>query len=133
MSKSPKLTLKKRIDIIEAAYEYMLAYAAQGLAGDEESASVTLIREELEQMDQAMDGLAGLIGTGAKTKKLTPAASLQSFIEVVERDISDTRAAVGLVLGRPKISSQLVDNLNGLIHLRAVLTDMFLIDELLNS
>jgi hypothetical protein len=34
------------------------------------------------------------------------------------------------VLSKPDISSQLVDNLNASIHLRAVLTDIFLLDEL---
>jgi hypothetical protein len=34
------------------------------------------------------------------------------------------------VLAQPGISSQLVDNLNASIHLRALLTDLFLIDEI---
>ena len=36
-----------------------------------------------------------------------------------------------LVLAQPSISSQLVDNLNASIHLRALLTDLFLLDEVL--
>jgi hypothetical protein len=35
------------------------------------------------------------------------------------------------VLAQPAISSQLIDNLNASIHLRALLTDLFLVDELL--
>ena len=46
---------------------------------------------------------------------------------------SNSLAAVELVLAQPSISSQLVDNLNASIHLRALLTDLFLIDELLKS
>ena len=38
-----------------------------------------------------------------------------------------------LVLAQPSISSQLIDNLNASIHLRALLTDLFLIDEILKS
>ncbi len=38
-----------------------------------------------------------------------------------------------LVLAQPGISSQLVDNLNASIHLRALLTDIFLVDEVLKS
>ena len=40
-------------------------------------------------------------------------------------------AAVQLVQAQPSISSQLIDNLNASIHLRALLTDLFLIDEIL--
>jgi hypothetical protein len=36
-----------------------------------------------------------------------------------------------MVLAQESISSQLVDNLNASIHVRALLTDIFLIDELL--
>ena len=43
------------------------------------------------------------------------------------------QAAVHLVLAQPAISSQLVDNLNASIHLRALLTDLFLIDEVLKT
>jgi hypothetical protein len=35
-----------------------------------------------------------------------------------------------LVLAQPSISSQLIDNLNASIHLRALLTDLFLLDEI---
>jgi hypothetical protein len=35
------------------------------------------------------------------------------------------------VQAQPSISSQLIDNLNASIHLRALLTDLFLIDEIL--
>ena len=41
--------------------------------------------------------------------------------------------AVELVLAQPAISSQLIDNLNANIHLRALLTDLFLIDEILKG
>ena len=54
-----------------------------------------------------------------------------AFMGVIERDARDAQAAVQLVTAQPAISSQLVDNLNASIHLRALLTDLFLIDEIL--
>ena len=42
-------------------------------------------------------------------------------------------AVVNLVLAQPSISSQLVDNLNASMHVRALLTDLFLIDEVLKT
>jgi hypothetical protein len=38
-----------------------------------------------------------------------------------------------LVLVQPAISSQLVDNLNASMHLRALLTDVFLLGEVLRT
>ena len=46
------------------------------------------------------------------------------------RDANDARASIQLVLVQPSISSQMIDNLNASIHLRALLTDLFLIDEI---
>ena len=47
----------------------------------------------------------------------------------MDRDAQDSLAALELVLAQPAISSQLIDNLNASIHLRALLTDLFLIGE----
>ncbi|MCE2515682.1 MAG: hypothetical protein J4F37_11860, partial [Acidobacteria bacterium] len=55
----------------------------------------------------------------------------QAFIDVLRRDADTALAAVRLVLAQPGITSQMVDNLNGMIHLRALLTDVFLVDEML--
>ncbi len=41
--------------------------------------------------------------------------------------------AVELVLAQPAIGSQLIDNLNASIHLRALLADLFLVAEILEA
>ena len=52
---------------------------------------------------------------------------------MLDRDAGAALAAVRLVQAQPSISSQLVDNLNASIHLRALLTDLFLLDEILKQ
>ena len=66
-----------------------------------------------------------------KEENLQPADRYLAFLSVLERDARDSLAAIQLVLAQPAISSQLIDNLNASIHLRALLTDLFLIDEIL--
>jgi hypothetical protein len=56
----------------------------------------------------------------------------RAFLEVVQGDLDKAGAAIRL-LAQNAISSQLVDNLNASIHLRALLTDLFLIDESLQG
>ena len=51
----------------------------------------------------------------------------------VDDDAGDASAAIQLVLSLPAIGSQVIDNLNASIHLRALLTDLFLIDEVLKT
>jgi hypothetical protein len=56
-----------------------------------------------------------------------------AFFAVLDRDVRDSLAAIELVLAQPAISSQLMDNLNSSIHLRALLTDLFLVDEIVRK
>ncbi len=123
--------LKERIDAVEAAYEFMLAYAAQGVTGEEAGSPGTEIRAQLKRSDGALEGLASLLKTAVKKKRLGQAERYRAFIRVIEQDAGIARAAIQLVLAQPSISSQLIDNLNALIHVRALLTDLFLIDEVL--
>ena len=123
--------LKERIDAVEAAYEFMLAYAAQGVSGEEEGGAVTEIRAQLKRSEEALEGLAGLFKEVVATRGLKPAEPYSSFIDALDRDARAAKAAIQLVLAQRAISSQLIDNLNALIHLRSLLTDLFFIDEIL--
>ena len=131
MKRSLEDTLKERIDHVEAAYEFMLAYAAQGVTGEEEGGSATEIRAQLKRTEEALEGLAALFEELVATKSLKPAQPYRSFIGVLERDAASAQAAVQLALAQRAISSQLIDNLNALIHVRSLLTDLFFIDEIL--
>ena len=125
--------LGSRINIIEEAYEFMLAYASQGLSSDQDNDPGRQVREYLKKCDAALSGLPGVITRYVEQRELKPAAPYDAFIAVIEHDARNSQAAIQLVLAQPGISSQLVDNLNASIHLRALLTDLFLIDEVLKS
>ena len=124
--------LKNRCEKIEECYEFMLAYAAQGLR-TEPGGGGSQVRTLLTKCDQALDGLGDVLATIVRSEALEPADKYDAFIAMLNRDASDARAAVGLVLAQPSISSQLIDNLNASIHLRALLTDLFLIDEIVRA
>ena len=122
--------LRARCSRIEECYEFMLAYAAQGLPGDRGSQSGSELRTFLGRCDEALTGLARVFSQIVEAERLQPADRYHAFIAVLDRDARDAQAAVQLVLAQPSISSQLIDNLNASIHLRALLTDLFLIDEI---
>jgi hypothetical protein len=102
----------------------MLAYAGQGVSGQGDG----LVRDFLSRAAQALAGL-----DKAYESTVSLAGPYAAFREVLVRDARDSLAAVELVLAQPAISSQLIDNLNASIHLRALLTDLFLIDEILKG
>jgi hypothetical protein len=122
--------LRDQCDAIEECYEFMLAYAAQGLPGDSGSTSGEKLRILLGRAVEVLAGLPGAYEAVVAQANLEPAGKHRAFLAVLDRDARDARAAADLVLAQPSISSQLIDNLNASIHVRALLTDLFLIDEI---
>ena len=134
MSTAEILTeLNARIDIIEEAYEFFLAYASQGLPADQGSDSGRQARHYLGRCDAALSGLGEFINGLVDRLGPAEAAPYHAFSAVIDMDARHAQAAVQLVAAQPAISSQIVDNLNASIHLRALLTDLFLIDEVLKQ
>lgn len=113
MSKS----LHDNIDVIESGYEFLLAYAAQGRESDDGPGG-SEVRTTLIGMSEAARNIAAYLSSNES-----------DFGVVVIEDAGKAGAAIALVLAQEKISSELVDNLNASIHLRALLTDLFLLSE----
>ncbi|MBQ91289.1 MAG: hypothetical protein CL441_07745 [Acidimicrobiaceae bacterium] len=89
------------------------------------------MRTAIEQMDRALEGLGEFLAATIRERGLEPLAAYDGFITVLSQDALQSRAALQLVAAQETISSAVIDNLNGSIHLRAILTDLFLIDEIL--
>ena len=116
--------LSERCSVIEECYEFMLAYAGQGVSGQSDG----LIRDFLSRAAQALAGIEE-----AYASAVPPRQAVRRVSSSAGSRRADSLAAVELVLAQPAISSQLIDNLNASIHLRALLTDLFLIDEILKG
>ena len=67
-----------------------------------------------------------MVGTGQISPHSPP------FERVIAEDCRKASAAIAFLLSQEKIGSEIVDNLNASIHLRAVLTDLFLYSEALD-
>lgn len=118
-----------RSDAIEECYEFMLAYAGQGVPGEQGSE----VQRFLEGAAAALDGLVESCSEALTQAGVDSLDKYQRFLAVLDSDSHNALAAVEMVLAQPVISSRLVDNLNASIHLRALLTDLFLIAEILSS
>lgn len=107
------------IEAVESGYEYLLAYAAQGKETDvSSSGAVSEVRGTLQSMLEAASGIIDTLSDGDN-----------AFHAVTVDDARKSHAAISLVLAQSGISSEIVDNLNASIHLRALLTDLFLLSE----
>ena len=110
-------TLHDYVEAVESGYEFLLAYAAQGREDDKG----TETRDTLTAMQDAAAGIGEQL------------SGQDGFAEIIVDDARKSLAAITLVLSQDKISSELVDNLNASIHLRALLTDLFLLSETLQQ
>ncbi len=123
----------ERCDSIEECYEFLLAYAGQGFPTDKGSQAGGQVREFLQRAAQAMTGLAESCAHAVQELEPEPIAKYRAFCAVLDRDARDSLAAIELVLAQSSISSQLIDNLNASSHVRALLTDLFLVGEIVRT
>lgn len=119
--------LARRIDIIERGYEYLLAFAAQGRRNEAGSE----VRSALLGMHEALAGLERIIATAANGDQPAPHHDAEAFFTAVREDVSKARGTIAFTLNCSTIGSQLIDNLNASSHVRALLTDLFLVDQAL--
>jgi len=130
---APQMTLEECIDKIESSYEYMLAYAAQGRDFESTGGDGPPIRNVVTDLKSALDSIEACFKT--RIDNIDPPAreAFEAFAQLLAANAQHAVKAVDLVLATRNIGSQLVDNLNASMHLRALLTDMFPLDEATTS
>ena len=133
MSDSNTTELSRRIDDIESGYEFLLAYAAQGRRTDKGAGANQSVREFLQKMDTALSDLGKVCLAAARARDGAKARQYQAFLDALDDDANKAQGVIRLVLSCSDISSQLVDNMNTNVHLRALLTDLFVIDDALKK
>lgn len=112
--------IRRRIEEIEEAYEFMLAYAAQGRA--EEGADGTQIRNFLTRFGKAAAAIPDMLETIAAEESV-------GFLARFREDSKTMASVIEIMLARGNISSEVVDNANGLIAVRSYLTSLFFLDK----
>ena len=118
--------LQQDIDAVDSAYEFLLAYAAQGRE-DDVGGPAPRARDILAELDEALVNIVARLSeadTGGSDER-------RQFDTLVIEDIAKSLTALALVRTQSRISSELVDNLNASIHLRTVLTNLWLLSETL--
>jgi hypothetical protein len=116
--------MRAAFDIIEESYEFMLAYAAQGRKHEHaEGGGESQIRQHLSRMEGALSACEAAVGAGLGGPEGA------AFTARFRDDLAVARSVIGLLQAQPSVSSEMVDNTNGLIAIRAFLTDVFFIDQ----
>ena len=119
-------TIRAHIERIEEAYEFMLAYAAQGRSDEGAGPDGAHIRTFLSQFDAAATAIMGELDT-------VPGADdeASAFLAALKADSAIVTSVLRSMLARDGITSEVVDNANGLIAVRSYLTGLFFLDKAL--
>ena len=119
--------IRQNIEIVEEAYEFMLAYAAQGRAEEGAGPDGAHIRTFLGRFAEAAADMSTQTEALMAGEKSDGGALLDSF----QRDSDTVLSVLRLLLAGDNISSEMVDNTNGLIVMRSYLTTLFFIDKVI--
>jgi len=108
MSDQRAQSLDDRIDAIEAGYEFMLAYAAQGRATDQGAGgAASEIRDFLVAMERALDGLGEAVSARLASGNTAAAEGAAAFLVAVHEDAARAQALVRLVLAKEGIKASM--------------------------
>ncbi len=118
-------SIRAHIDRIEEAYEFMLAYAAQGRGDEGAGPDGAHIRTFLAQLDTAAAAIA------EELDAVPLGGEAEAFLDSFKADTAIMTSVLRTMLARDQITSEVVDNANGLIAVRAYLTGLFFLDKVL--
>ena len=119
-----KIKIRENIELVEEAYEYMLAYAAQGRADEGAGPDGAHIRTFLVQLNEATDNILAVMDD---VHAISPNSS--AFFKALKSDAATVKSVMSIMLGKDNVSSEMIDNANGLISVRSYLTALFFIDK----
>lgn len=117
-------TIRTHIERIEEAYEFMLAYAAQGRSDEGAGPDGAHIRTFLNQFDAAAAAIMDELDTVAGAE-----SEASAFLASLKADSAIVTSVLRSMLARDGITSEVVDNANGLIAVRSYLTGLFFLDK----
>lgn len=127
MTELPK-TFADAIDVVEQAYEFMLAYAGQGRRPQDEDRGAG-VRDHLRRAAAGLDVIAAATPETVGVPIRDPAAA--AYLDLIREDARRAAVTVRFVMAQPAIGSQIIINLNASSHVRALLADLYIFDEAL--
>jgi len=57
----------------------------------------------------------------------------KAFVDALKKDAETVKSVMSIMLGKDNVSSEMVDNANGLISVRSYLTALFFVDKAILS
>lgn len=130
MTEKPVTELRERIKQMEQSYEFLISFAGRGVGREGTQSATDQIREHITGFEEALEvGYdAALSVPDAHDQFDTDAYA--GFVEQMAEEVKEARTVLSLVGEQDRITSQQVDNMNGMSVFQSVVMKFFFLDEL---
>lgn len=115
---------------VEESYEFMISFAGQGIGREIEQSSVHEVREYVDQLSASLDEALRAARRIGEEYDVSGATHYERVIADLESEIEEAREFLALLSAQDLITSQQVDNLNGMSVFQSVVMKLFFLDEL---
>lgn len=130
MTDTPASDLRTEIERMEEAYEFFISYAGEGVNREAARSATDQVSEYVVQFDDALGGGIEAAREVAAVHDSFDTDAYRAFVDDMSEEVEEARRVLALLAEQGGISSQMVDNLNGMSVFQSVLMKFFFLDEL---
>lgn len=130
MTDTPVTQLRDSIEQMERAYEFLISFAGRGVGREGTQSATDQIREHVDGFEEALEvGYDAALDIPDDHDQFDTEA-YAGFVEKMEEEVREARTVLSLVGEQDRITSQQVDNMNGMSVFQSVVMKFFFLDEL---
>lgn len=130
MTETPVTELREQIEQMEQSYEFLISFAGRGVGREGAQSATDQIREHVGGFEEALEvGYDAALDIPDDHDEFDTDA-YAGFVEAMADEVEEARTVLSLVGEQDRITSQQVDNMNGMSVFQSVIMKFFFLDEL---
>lgn len=115
---------------METAYEFFISFAGEGVSREGAHSATDQVDEFVTQFEDALGAGLEAARTVAEVHDGFDTDAYRAFLDGMTSEVEEARTVLALLGEQEVISSQMVDNLNGMSVFQSVMMKFFFLDEL---
>lgn len=122
--------LQDAVERTEEAYEFMISFAGQGIGREIEQSSSDQVREYVHQLHDALGDAVTAAAAIPDEYDVSGAEQYEQVVSGLGDEVTEAQQFLSLLGAQDRITSQQVDNLNGMSVFQSVVMKLFFLEEL---
>lgn len=130
MTDTPVTELREQIEQMEQSYEFLISFAGRGVGREGAQSATDQIREHINGFEEALEvGYDDALAVPDHHDEFDTDA-YAAFVSDMAAEVEEARTVLSLIGEQDRITSQQVDNMNGMSVFQSVIMKFFFLDEL---